>query len=123
MNSRVADTVLPPVICAADPELPDPASPSVASFAFFERVTKPHPTKVVSIDELVRDIVGGRWAEPVRHIRACSAKADADRLKVRTLPSIKVSGQFRDRTAGSLIGHSGLLCLDFDFLGSHLAQF
>lgn len=64
------------------------------------------------LDILVR-IKDGKTKDLVRKIRLEKDKETRNKLK-QDLPAICFSGKFSKRDDGSLIKHSGLICLDFD---------
>ena len=69
------------------------------------------------LDILVR-IKEGKTKDLVRKIRLEKDKETRNKLK-QDLPAICFSGKFSKRDDGSLIKHSGLICLDFDNFPSH----
>jgi hypothetical protein len=69
------------------------------------------------IDILVR-IKDGKSKDLVRKIRLEKDKELRNKLK-QDLPAICFSGKFSKRDDGSLLKHSGLICLDFDNFSSH----
>jgi hypothetical protein len=69
------------------------------------------------LDILVR-IKDGKTKDLVRKIRLEKDKETRNKLK-QDLPAICFSGKFSKRDDGSLIKHSGLICLDFDNFPSH----
>jgi len=58
-------------------------------------------------------IKNGKSKGLIKQIRAEKGKYERNELK-KLLPAICFSGTFTKRTDGSLIEHSGLICLDFD---------
>ena len=69
------------------------------------------------LDILVR-IKDGKTKDLVRKIRLEKDEETRNKLK-QDLPAICFSGKFSKRDDGSLIKHSGLICLDFDNFPSH----
>ena len=69
------------------------------------------------LDILVR-IKEGKTKDLVRKIRLEKDKETRNKLK-QDLPAICFSGKFSKRDDGSLLKHSGLICLDFDNFPSH----
>ena len=69
------------------------------------------------LDILVR-IKDGKTKDLVRKIRLEKDKETRNKLK-QELPAICFSGKFSKRDDGSLLKHSGLICLDFDNFPSH----
>ena len=69
------------------------------------------------LDILVR-IKDGKTKDLVRKIRLEKDKETRNKLK-QDLPAICFSGKFSKRDDGSLLKHSGLICLDFDNFPSH----
>ena len=68
--------------------------------------------------EVVRNwIVEGRgnFASIIKAIRASSDEEQQAELK-RKLPGVMFSGTFAKRSSKELIQHSGLICMDFDYV-------
>jgi hypothetical protein len=59
----------------------------------------------------------GKNRDQVEAIRAAADKGEQNKLKA-ALPSICWSGRFPQRNDASILEHSGLICLDFDGLGT-----
>ena len=68
---------------------------------------------VVGIDYILNQIRDGKVKVQVDEIRKLPTKADRNILKEK-LPAICFSGEFKRRSKGGLINHSGFICLDFD---------
>ena len=75
--------------------------------------TASHP-KTVTIRQF---LTSTKYRAEVERIRATDDKAERDKLKA-TLPAITPSGVFSYRAVGSLVKHSGLICLDIDYKGN-----
>ena len=72
-------------------------------------------TKNIHLQDVLRDIQGGRYKAEVEKIRNSlnSATNEAAELKER-LPGIMFSGLFSKRSAKGLKAKSGLICADLD---------
>jgi hypothetical protein len=65
------------------------------------------------VDYILERIRNGATKELVKKIRNESRKAERNEMK-KQLPAICFSGTFNKRADGSIVEHSGLICLDFD---------
>ena len=90
--------------------------------------TKTHD---IVVSEVLQGIRDGRWSKPVSRVRdkhasayneaivegnpdpAAYAKKTVGPLK-KKLPAVTFSGRFKQRANGSLLTHSGILCIDID---------
>ena len=86
----------------------------VSLFNTVKSKRNPSQTKVHA---LLYDIQHGKWSAEIEQLRSTASIQKRDKLKLR-LPAVKWSGTFTGLSASDLIEHSGLLCLDFDDLGS-----
>jgi hypothetical protein len=104
---------------------PAPAIPAAKRLArpvsYFRNKTTVKPTRSKTAKEFLDAIRCGRWKKEVEAVRGATDKTTADKLK-RQLPAIAWSGMFERRNNGSLLTHSGLLCLDLDGLGVLVAD-
>jgi hypothetical protein len=88
-------------------------------FSFFKAPvsnTKPH--KAVSLLQIYNAIKGDYYKEKTQKLRAISDVVQARKFKAANFDYCTFSGTFESRNDKALIKHSGLLCVDFDYLNS-----
>ena len=67
----------------------------------------------MTITDLFNHIKYGKWKDQIEAIRAIEDKVERNKIKLN-LPSITISGTFKQRKAELLIEHSGLIAVDID---------
>ena len=82
--------------------------------SIFANYNTPSNPKTVTLKQF---LTSTKYRVEVECIRATDDKAERDKLKA-TLPAITPSGLFSYRAVGSLVKHSGLICLDIDYKGN-----
>lgn len=82
--------------------------------SIFANYNTPSNPKTVTLKQF---LTSTKYRAEVECIRATDDKAERDKLKA-TLPAITPSGLFSYRAVGSLVKHSGLICLDIDYKGN-----
>ena len=99
------------------------AVPLARQVSFFSSVRSKRCNRNPTAAELLAEIRDGFWRVRIEAVRAAARtdKKTADNLK-RKLPAITWSGVFERRGNAFLQRHAGLLCLDFDKLGTQLAD-
>jgi len=73
----------------------------------------------VLLDEFLNDILTGRFQDAVLAVRNAPDKKTKDKLK-KLLPSVSISGSFKERKDSGLRSHSGYLAIDLDNLGNNI---
>lgn len=75
---------------------------------------QPHiADEVTTVLDFLSAVRFGKWKDQIEAIRQIEDKKQRDALK-RNLPSVTISGIFRERKAELLIEHSGFLSIDID---------
>lgn len=88
--------------------------PIVTVFKNIRETSTPFYREAEGMLDRIRE---GKNRDQVEAIRAAADKATQNRLKA-SLPSICWSGKFPQRNDAAILAHSGLVCLDFDGLGT-----
>jgi VirE N-terminal domain/AAA domain len=78
------------------------------------------PERNVSLFDVYQDIIGDKYADPIRKIRSCSDPIFKRKLKSSLLDYITPSGIFVRRSAKDIKDYSGILCIDVDHCGMDL---
>jgi len=75
--------------------------------------------QIITLSEFEEMIAGGDWSERVIKVRTLTGGAKTDAKE--KMPVVTVSGVFvGGHSASKLVGHSGLICMDFDLKGNPL---
>lgn len=107
-------------------ESTDPAIPVTELLArrvsCFASVHETCPLHAMTVGGVLDAIRNGRWREPMEAMRADlrEGRKDAYKAKKEALPAVTFAGEFDRRRNDGLRAHSGLLCVDFDDLGTRL---
>jgi len=86
-------------------------------FSYFKApVTNTRPFKNISLFDVHRALITGYLKTPTQKLRSILAKDENRKFKASQFPYVTFSGIFTQRNENSLIKHSGLIAIDFDYL-------
>jgi hypothetical protein len=83
--------------------------------SFFEKpITNKKPQRTVTLLQVYQAIRGHYYKDVISQLRAITDKETQRRFKGKHLDYITPSGVFTYDSDGSLVSHSGILCMDLD---------
>jgi hypothetical protein len=93
-------------------------------FTLFRRCNDAEIVGDLTAQEYIENVISGRWRTEVESIRQAKerSKAEADDLKVKTLPALTPGGAFTGLDQKCLVRHSGLAVVDIDNLDADLPR-
>ena len=89
----------------------------MARFSFFQKpITNVNPHSTVTLEWVFNLITSDYYRTETEALRSLNDPALAREYKSQNLDYVTFSGTFSQRGAKFLIQHSGLICIDFDYL-------
>ena len=88
---------------------------NITLFNGFPQKGQPHyASEYISINDFLNFVKYGKWKHLIEPIRTEPDKDKRNKLK-RNIPSVTISGVFKERTESNLLEHSGFICIDIDY--------
>lgn len=86
-----------------------------STFSYFQApIYNNVPSKEVTLEEVYSYIISDEAKERTEKLRSIKNASEARMYKMRKFDNVTFSGRFGWRSDSWLIGHSGLMCFDFD---------
>lgn len=88
--------------------------------SIFNRANQTKSIGTLLINDFLSKVKNGHWKQETEKVRSIEDHGTRQRLKLKTMQGVTVSGVFDERNQDKLISHSGFISIDFDDVSDQL---